>query len=91
MKRKLFKYFLAIVILIIIPFWLMNEYFRIIDINTQKHDYPYNNIYTIANEGIPMLVLLLMLVCAYFSIKLINVEAKIEEALKAINNAKQKE
>ena len=91
MKRKLFKYFLAIVILIIIPSWQLIKYYNYIEFIEQKAFVTTDHIHTITRYGIPMLAHLLMIVCAYFSIKLINVESKIEEALKAINNAKQKE
>jgi len=91
MKRKLFKYFLAIVILIIIPSWQLIKYYNYIEFLEHKPSVSSDHIYTIECYGIPMLAHLLMIVCAYFSIKLINVEAKIEQALKAINNAKQKE
>ncbi len=91
MKRKLFKYFLAIVILIIVPYWQLTTYYNYMKFIEQKAFVYTDHIHTITYYGIPMLAHLLMIVCAYFSIKLINIESKIEEALKTINNAKQKE
>ena len=91
MKVKLLKYFMVIMVLIIIPLWHWNEYHNYLNfLNWKAPVFPYDDLSTVA-KGISALTFYLIIACTYFSIKLINEESKIEEALKAINNAKQKE